>query len=146
RITVIDGRPMHSWDDIVQAIQQGTTDSVVVEVAGKPPIRLPLHRDDLSQRLSASSAVLPYLPPVVGQLLQARPAAKAGLATGDTILAVDGRPITQWYDMVGKLEHQGGVPPRFLIAHGSQRSELTITPDAETIKLPGKRHKVIGRI
>jgi len=146
RISAIDGRPVNSWEEIVEAIQHGTADSMVVEIAGKPPIVMPLHRDDLSQRLTASVALLPSLPPIVGRMLPDRPAARAGLQSGDTVLAVNGQPVGQWYDMTGMLETRGGQETSFLIGRSTGRLEVRITPDSDVQRLPGGGERTIGRI
>ncbi len=146
RITAVDGRAVSTWDGIVQGIQQGSADSLVVSVAGRSPIVLPLHRDDLTQRLGASGAILPYLPAVIGEAVAGRPAAAAGLSAGDTVVAVDDTAVSQWYDMVGLLQHRGGLPTRFRIGRAGGRVDLTITPDAETERLPDNRQRTVGRI
>jgi regulator of sigma E protease len=145
-ITAIDGVPVTSWEDVVQLIQQGRADSMVVEVAGRAPIVMQLHRDDLNERLNASGAILPSLPPIVGRMLPGRPAEKAGLRMGDTVLAVEGQPIRQWYDMTGLVEDRVDQPTRFLIGRPDGRVEITIAPYAHLEPLPNGRERSVGRI
>jgi membrane-associated protease RseP (regulator of RpoE activity) len=101
---------------MMRAIQSGSRDSIKVSLDGKPPIILPLHRDDLTQRITASGALLPFLPPVAGNVVRGSPADRAGLRKGDTVLTVNGSPVGQWYEMVGLLEHRAGIETRFEIA------------------------------
>ncbi len=145
RIVAVDGKPVDSWDAIVRGIQSGTADSVVLAIEGKPALVLPLHRDDLTQRIGASVALLPELPPIAGEIVRGRPADRAGLRKGDTIIAVEGRPVGQWYDMVGLVENRGGIATRFVIGRAGGRTELSITPYEETIKSGGKTRS-LGRI
>ncbi|HKP30973.1 MAG TPA: RIP metalloprotease RseP [Gemmatimonadales bacterium] len=141
RITAIDGKPVDSWDAMMRGIQSGAADSIVVALDGKPAIVLPLHRDDLTQRITASGALLPLLPPIAGDVVKGRPADQAGLQKGDTIITVEDQPVSQWYDMVGLLENRAGVATRFEIGRADGRHQLTITPYEDKI-----RSRTIGRI
>lgn len=141
RITAIDGRPVDSWDELMRGIQAGEADSVVIALEGKPALVLPLHRDDLAQRITASGALLPLLPPVAGDVVKGRPADKAGLQKGDTIITVEGQPVSQWYDMVGLLENRAGVETTFEVGRVDGRHRLTITPYEDKV-----RNRMIGRI
>jgi len=145
RIVAVDGKPVDSWDAMLRAIQSGAGDSIVIALEGKPPLILPLHRDDLTQRFTASGALLPRLPPVAGDVIRGRPADRAGLQKGDTIVSVEGRPVSQWYDMVGLLEHRAGIETRFEIGRPDGRREIIITPYEDKIR-SGGHTRSLGRI
>lgn len=146
RITAINGGPVTSWDEVTQGIQQASGDSVVIERAGKPPVILPIHHDALEERIRAALALWPDLPPVIGQAVAGRPAKKAGIQPGDTVLSLDEQPIHQWYDMVGMLETKGGVPVVLVIGRATGRVEVSVTPDQDTVKLPDGGTKTVGRL
>jgi RIP metalloprotease RseP len=59
--------------------------------------------------------------PEVGRVVPDSPADAAGLQEGDTILAVDGDPVTDWPDMTESLEAAGAGP-----------TEITVDRDGET--------------
>jgi len=145
RIVAVDDIQVDSWDAMMRAIQSGSRDSIKVSLDGKPPIILPLHRDDLTQRITASGALLPFLPPVAGNVVRGSPADRAGLRKGDTVLTVNGSPVGQWYEMVGLLEHRAGIETRFEIARDSGRREIVITPYEDKVKSGGKTRS-FGRI
>ena len=145
RIVAIDGKPVDSWDAMLRALQAGVSDSVVIAIEGKPALVLPLHRDDLTQRITASAALLPLLPPVSGNVVRGRPADEAGLQKGDTIITVEGQAVNQWYDMVGLLEHRAGVPTTFEVGRHDGRHTLTITPYEDKARSNGQTRS-IGRI
>jgi regulator of sigma E protease len=146
RITDINGQTVASWEEVMQGIQQATGDSVVIGVAGKPPVVLPIHHDALEQRIAAGLALWPDMPPVIGQVVKGRPAAKAGLQTGDTVLALDGQPVREWYDMVGLLESRSGEALTVAVGRPAGRVDLTVTPYRDTVRLPGGGTRTIGRI
>lgn len=59
------------------------------------------------------------VPPQVGYVMPASPAQKAGILPGDTILAVDGKPVSEW---TGRLE---GVRELIALSEG-ERIRLTV--------------------
>ena len=62
----------------------------------------------------------PALPPVIGRVAEAAPAAKVGVATGDQIAAVDGRPVKYWEDVLRAVQNGQGRAIEFTVsrAHG----------------------------
>ncbi len=99
----------------------------------------------MEERLKASQAIQPFRPAVVGQVIPGRPADRAGVQAGDTIVAVDGRPIEQWYDLLEMLQTSTGAALTLELAHGTRRT-VEVKPQTETIKgLDGKSRQV-GRI
>jgi regulator of sigma E protease len=146
RITGVNGTPVTSWEEVLEEIQQTEGDSIVVEFANRSAIVLPIHRDALEQRIKASLALLPELPPVIGRVLPDRPARAAGLLPGDTVVALDGVAIGQWYDMVRTIETRGGRAVTLTIGRASGRTEITVTPQPEEVRFPGGAIRTIGRI
>ncbi len=69
----------------------------------------------------------PYVPPVIDSVVAGRPAALAGLRAGDSVTAVDGRPVRTWAELVARVSP---TPPRTLVldvhrATGTIRVRLT---------------------
>jgi len=55
-------------------------------------------------------AGLPIVKPEVGEVKEGMPAHEAGILPGDHIMAVDGRPVTQWDEMAGLIKESAGRP------------------------------------
>ena len=69
-------------------------------------------------------------------------AARAGLTVGDTIVAVDGRPVTEWDAIVATIRTSAGKPLRLTVrGQGEATRELTVTPRARQVE-----GKTIGQI
>jgi regulator of sigma E protease len=146
RIETVDGRPVASWDEIQQGIANSPANEVRLGLSSGEIVTLPIHPDAMEARLKASQALQPYRRAVVGQVLPSRPAARAGIQAGDTIVAIDGRAVEQWYDLLSAL--QTTTPGRTLkleLAHGERRT-VEVKPEAETIKDADGKTRQVGRI
>ena len=145
RITAVNGIPVTSWHAVQDLTQSAPGDSLVYELEGLPPLALPVHHDDLVTRLGLAMMLQPWIAPVVGAVAEDSPAAAAGLLPGDTVVAVDGEPIVQWYDMADRIEASPDRPLVFLVGRAEGRVEVTVTPRAELVTVDGER-RTTGRI
>jgi len=146
RIVRVNGTPVHSWDEISDRIAN-TSDSVIrLELADGSTVTAAIHPDALEQRLKASQALQPYRAPVVGQVVPGRPAARAGIQAGDTIVSVAGRPITQWYDLLDVLQKNTGEPLAVEVARAGRRVRYDVTPYVDSITGANGKRQAIGRI
>src|SRR5688500_2500042 len=50
----------------------------------------------------------PYIPAVVDSVVAGRPAATAGVLKGDSILAIDGAPVREWQELIGRVSASAG--------------------------------------
>ncbi|MDR0548923.1 MAG: RIP metalloprotease RseP [Deltaproteobacteria bacterium] len=94
----------------------------------------------------------PRVRPIVGEVIDDKPAAKAGLATGDLILSIDGIKTPDWTDIIktirrkhqtevvdGETIHQKPSPMAVEVLRDGQTLTLTITPVLEpTYEVDGK--------
>ncbi len=65
---------------------------------------------------------LPIIKPEVGEVQEGMPAQEAGILPGDYIVAVDGRPVTQWDEMAELIKESGGRPLSFEVL----RNEIAV--------------------
>jgi len=64
----------------------------------------------------------------VGKIQENSPAAKAGLMTGDKVLAIDGNVIQSWDELDESLQKSSGKPLLFNVQRGKEVLELPVTP------------------
>ncbi len=146
RIAAINGRPVSSWNEIEKGILNAPETEISIELDGGEVVALPIHPDALEGRIKASQAIQPFRRAVVGEVLPGRPAQRAGLQKGDTLLAVNGQAIGQWYDLLDVLNTD---PPRDLsveVARGSSHLTLAMHPAIDTIADAEGQKRPVGRI
>jgi regulator of sigma E protease len=146
RIVSVNGQPVSSWDEISEGIANTADPEIRLELDDGSVATAEIHPDALEQRLKASQALQPFRAPVVGRVVPGRPAARAGIQPGDTIVAVDDRPVTQWYDLLELLQQSGGRLLAVEVARGGRRVRYDITPYVDSITGPDGKPQAIGRI
>lgn len=73
----------------------------------------------------------PHMPAVVDSIVPGFAAEAAGLQKGDSIIAVDGKSIERWPEVVEIVATSPGVPLDFSVVRRSgETANLTITPEA----------------
>jgi regulator of sigma E protease len=152
-VRAIDGEAITTWQElrwrVLQAALQrepvkldtenerGHISTVTLDLRGFPTADV---EADVLERVGLR-LYRPPLPPVLGQVLAGGAAERAGLASGDRIIAVDGAPIENWEAFVNAVRsHPGSVVT--LTFERSARSE-TVEVVPEAVNAGGAR---IGRI
>lgn len=70
----------------------------------------------------------PVLRPQIRKVEPGKPAALAGLRTGDEILAVDGRPITETRDFLDAIVKRPGIPMTVEVMRDGKPLRVTVVP------------------
>jgi regulator of sigma E protease len=83
--------------------------------------------------------------PVLGEVVAGGPAAKAGLARGDRVLSIDGRPVTDATQVVervrGSVKQGQAEPQRWQVDRAGRTLELDVLP-----KVVSEKGETFGRI
>ncbi len=146
RIVRVGGDTVASWNDVQTELSSSSRDTVEIDLADGRKLLLPIHPAALSDRLRAALALSPWRAPVIGQVLPGKPAARAGLAVGDTVLAVNGAGVTQWYDLVERIRSAAGQELTLTVSGPGGRRDLRMTPDAEEEAIPGREKVTVGKV
>src|SRR5690606_6452846 len=70
----------------------------------------------------------PHIPATIASLLPGGAAAQAGLLAGDTIVALDGRPISSWLEVVDGVGRSAGKVLQIEVQRGGERLLVQIVP------------------
>jgi regulator of sigma E protease len=146
RIVRVNSDSMKSWDEIVSRIVNAPDPEVRIELGNGSTVVLPIHPDALEERLKAAQALQPYRAPVVGQVLPDKPAARAGIRQGDTIVAVNGKPVQQWYDLLEVLQSSAGQNLMVTVARNGERRAMKLQPYLDSMPGPDGKPRAVGRI
>ncbi len=88
-----------------------------------------------------------YLPAVIDSVVAGRPAALAGLARGDSVVAVNGRPIRAWSEVLERVTPVTSGTVTLRVARGGAEREVTVAPRAEQAQDPiTGAPRTVGRI
>ena len=152
-IRAVNGEPVASWQDVRWRMLQLALERrpVKVEVLNRNN-QLNWRTLDMSsfdeEQLEGDTLALlglklyrPEIKPVIGEIVAGSVAQRAGLQTGDQILAADGKPIVSWNDLVRAVRSHPGSELRLSYRRGNEIHELTLVP--ETVQQDGA---TVGRI
>jgi regulator of sigma E protease len=74
----------------------------------------------------------PYRPAVVDSVLAGRPAERAGLQAGDSIIAVDGTPVRRWTQVTEVITVSAGREIALEVMRNGRPVTLRVTPELTT--------------
>jgi regulator of sigma E protease len=144
-ITKIGVEPIATWQDarwrlLSHAVER--TPSLRVETLGRQG-EIASHRLDLS-RIEADdldadflkkiglSVYQPAMKPIVAQVVSGSAGNRAGLLAGDKILAVNGKNIALWEELVQQIRNSPGIPLAMELQRGNTTIHIEVVPDAHT--------------
>jgi regulator of sigma E protease len=86
-------------------------------------------------------------PTVIDTLVAGKPAERAGMQRGDSVVSVEGARVRSWTELVTRVAARPGVETHIDVARGARRLTITLTPDAVDAPDPvtGAVH-VVGKI
>ena len=142
-IHAVDGHRVSSWRDVNMRIlertgEHGLISMEVSEDGARGTVSGELSgwglSDDTPNPL-AEFGITPWrpaVPPVLGQISEGGRAQAAGLQPGDRIVAVNGEPVSSWFELVEFIQN---APEQILQVtlerNGTERS-VSVTPEART--------------
>ena len=98
-ILAVNGQPVTNWEDVVRGIA-ASKDSVVFRTS-RATVRQSAGRHGRPRPKQILSSIDFERPAVMDAILPGGRAEQAGLQSGDSIVAIDGRPVSTWGQLVG---------------------------------------------
>lgn len=144
-IHAVDGHRVSSWRDVnmrllERAGEHGRISFDISEqdVTGKLSGELGgwMLSDDTPDPL-AEFGITPWrpdIPAVLGQISEGGRAEAAGLLSGDKILAVDGKPVADWFELVDHVRDSPEQVLNLTIARDGAEQGVSVTPESRTLE------------
>jgi regulator of sigma E protease len=129
RIVAVNGVRTGTWEKVITQLKDllpGQSISLSVDRAGG--------EQTLTAKMPPASGTLesvigyPPMPAVTDEIGIGTPAEKAGMKTGDKIVAINGKPIVTWEQLVEYVHGSGGHPVQFLVERDAKDLTFDITP------------------
>lgn len=157
RLLGIDGAPVSTWSDAMDAIANGMLGREPLPVRVRDPdgtersLTLPLDRlppgQDLGQYLAKLGLTLAAPAAIAAVVTPGQPAAQAGLQGGDRILSVNGQPVADFVALSELLPREAAKSPhlQLLVQRKGVAKPLAFAVTAHVASLEGQPRKwVIG--
>jgi regulator of sigma E protease len=154
RVVAVDGQPIKYWDELVGAVQdsQGETLQVTVRGAsGERKVALTptktTTRDVFGDRHDLwDLGARVFVAPQIGEVIAGLPAVKAGLQSGDTVVALEGRPTRTWDELAEAIQKRPGQPTTLTVQRGAETLTVPVTPNTVKDRGPDGAEVEVGRI
>ncbi len=150
-VVTVDGGSVRSWQDLRW---------LLLRASGRADVALTIERPDGS----SATRVLPLAAlasadwegnfmsllglqadlgaPVVDQVIDGKPAQRAGVKAGDRIVAIDEVPVTSPADAANRTNAKPGAPVTFRIARGGSEFDAMLVTDV--VEQAGRRIGIAG--
>jgi regulator of sigma E protease len=154
QVRSVDGQAVATWNDLrwellQKAVNQESAALEVINEQGEIAVRRLFlaaageqgWEGDALERLGINF-FRPLVPAVIGRLVEGGAAERSGLRAGDRVLALDGRPIALWHELVLHIRDAAGKPVQVEFERGGQRLLIEVMP--ETVSERGRKVGKIG--
>lgn len=132
-IIAVDGDPVSEWQDIYTKLASNSGEHEVTIVSGTEQRAVSIQTPNLSDEQLPTmdgAGLLPPAPARIGTVMPESPAAQAGFAADDSVIAINGRHIHSWYELsevVAGYDSTNGALT-FMVLRDGSRKELMVTP------------------
>ncbi len=133
KILAVNDSPIREWTDIESSIYtESVTHDLLLRVQrADSTVRVLIRRSDLPDLTEEQFGILPAgLVPVVAAVDQGKPAEKIGLQPGDTIVSVNGAPVS-YGSLPEIVRAHAGKEITLAWARGEQAMSARVTPSPE---------------
>jgi regulator of sigma E protease len=131
-IVSVAGHHVDTWEQFLMAIgsRPGRETPIEVERHGRLLSKTvtPTSQPNPSHFEIGDMGVLPNVHPHLLQISSGEPAEKAGLQSGDVVIAVDGEPINFSVQLRDAIAKHPDIPMKMTIERNGVRRDITVTP------------------
>ena len=143
-IRAVNGVAVSDWNGVFDQLE-AAPDSVIFTTS-RGTAAVATAGDDARLRQLAL-AVKYASPAVIGTVADGRPAQRAGLRAGDTVVAIDGRPVASWPALVSQVGASAGKEIVMSVRRAGGGAEIRVTPEPTDEPDPASEGvRKVGRI
>lgn len=149
KLVSVDGKPVETWGQSIMLLIRRVGDTneltlgTITNTATSTPhvYSLPLINwkiDHLQPDLLKSLGIVPYTPPlepVIGKIQEGSPASKSDLKVGDRILALNGKPFSDWQEGTKYIQKLPNQKIQMTVQRQNQVLELQVETGRKLRKL-----------
>src|SRR5690349_4954860 len=141
----VNGRAVTTWNDVAREIST-STDSITFRTT-QTVARVGLDHGTGPSVEDVLASVDFQRPAVLDTVLPDGRARAAGLQDGDSVVAIDGRAIATWSDLVGVVNQSPERKLRFTVVRQGRTLDVDVTPKATQDSIAGTREvRTVGKI
>jgi regulator of sigma E protease len=130
-IVAINDSAVETWEKVETRIAENPENKIEMTVArNDSTVETELTPEQEPSLGSGYAGLGPQVDPVVGAVTDGYPAAKAGMQEKDRIIAIQGNPVSHWYQIPRLIEKYGtdGASIDFTVQRGGETLHMTIAP------------------
>jgi regulator of sigma E protease len=150
-VTAVDGAPVRSWQDLRWHLLGASGNADAALTVERPDGRAATRIVSLAS-LGPSDWEGNFMPalgltadlgaPLIDQVIEGKPAARAGLRAGDRIVAIDGVPVSSPADAASRTNAKPAAEVTFRVARDGTEFDAVLTTDA--VEQGGRRVGIAG--
>jgi regulator of sigma E protease len=129
RIVAINGEAIKDYDDLRMTVSMHAEQPLRVEYirnGQRLTTTLTPKKDESDFGPVGRAGVYPLVEPIVARVRPDSLAAKAGLRGGDRIVAMNGKPVSQYLDIDPVFTESGNKPVSLVVQRGAERIPVTL--------------------
>ncbi|GAM11400.1 putative zinc metalloprotease [Geobacter sp. OR-1] len=77
---------------------------------------------------------VPAITSKIGEVIKDKPAARAGIVTGDVVIAIAGKPVSRWDELAGAIAESGGKAIDIQVRRAGAVLGFKVTPETRKAK------------
>jgi regulator of sigma E protease len=128
-IVAVNGSPVTMWQELETSIVTSADNEVVLDVERRGRRhQVAMVPESVTRYGFGYSGIQPPVDPVLVQVPVGSVAGKAGLEAGDRVLAIDGEPVEQFYDLIRLISPRADEEITLTVLRGTEKLEIAVTP------------------
>jgi regulator of sigma E protease len=125
----VQGVAVSTWNEIERELVMAGGDTITV-VTSRGTVSIPAGGPGGSARAALSARITPYATPRIEAAEAGRPAALAGLRSGDLVVAIEGQPVRSSQEMIELVSAAAGRPLNINVLRDSAVVSVSVVPES----------------